>query len=289
MGTTGGRDIELQAGALHLGARCWGPEHAEPVLALHGWLDNAASFERLAPRLDDIRLVALDFPGHGHSGHLPPGCRYHFVDYTDCVLAAADVLGWQHFSLLGHSLGGAVATLVAAACPGRVRRLALIEALGPLSTDAARAPAVLAEAIERARQSGQRPAPVYATMDEAIAARRGAGRLSENAARCLVERGIVAAADGLRWRTDRRLRLPSPYRLTEDQVLAFLGAIAAPTRVIVAEDGLLRRDPAGLERRLAALQEGTVQYLPGNHHLHLEDPAPVAEWMGSFLAGRDHA
>ena len=272
------REIELEVGALHLAARARGARDAPPVLALHGWLDNAASFDRLGPLLGDLQLVALDFPGHGHSGHLPPGCRYHFVDYTVDVLAAADALGWQRFSLLGHSLGGAVATLVAAACPERIERLALIEALGPLSAEAAEAPALLAQALARAGRTG-RPAPVYASLDEAAAARCASGWLSATAARPLVERGILAGDDGLRWRSDPRLRWPSPYRLTEEQVLAFLGAIEAPTAVVVAGDGLLQRHPESLERRAAALRDARI------HHLHLEDAAPVAGCIGPFLAG----
>ena len=39
------------------------------VLALHGWLDNAASFLPLAARLPALDLVMLDLPGHGRSGH----------------------------------------------------------------------------------------------------------------------------------------------------------------------------------------------------------------------------
>ena len=46
-------------------------------LALHGWLDNAGSFDTLAPQLVAAcprhALLCLDYPGHGRSSHLPPG------------------------------------------------------------------------------------------------------------------------------------------------------------------------------------------------------------------------
>lgn len=45
-------------------AKVWGPENGLPVLALHGWQDNAGTFDKLAPLLPkNIRLVCLDFCG----------------------------------------------------------------------------------------------------------------------------------------------------------------------------------------------------------------------------------
>ena len=59
-------------------------ENTRTWLALHGWLDNAGSFDLLAPGLvsdcPDLRLVCLDYPGHGLSSHLPPGQMYHFLE-----------------------------------------------------------------------------------------------------------------------------------------------------------------------------------------------------------------
>ncbi len=58
------------------------------------------------------------------------------IDNVPDVLAAADALGWERFSLLGHSLGAAVASFTAAAAKSRIEQMLLIEGLGPLSGDA---------------------------------------------------------------------------------------------------------------------------------------------------------
>jgi len=77
------------------------------ILALHGWLDNASSFDRLAPLLlerlgDAAMLVALDFPGHGRSDSRP-GPLY-FLDHVEAVLEALEALKWPSCHLVGHSL-----------------------------------------------------------------------------------------------------------------------------------------------------------------------------------------
>jgi pimeloyl-ACP methyl ester carboxylesterase len=110
-----------------------GDTGAPRVLALHGWLDNAASFIPLAQHLHGIELVAPDLPGHGASPHLPPGADYSFAAAVNSVLDIADALGWDRFSLLGHSMGAGISSLVAAACPQRIERLVAIEALGALA------------------------------------------------------------------------------------------------------------------------------------------------------------
>ena len=122
--------VELPGGTVR-GLR-WGEAGRPPVLALHGWLDNAASFVPLAAHLEGIELVAIDLPGHGRSAHLPPGADYSFAAAVHLVLDVADALGWERFALLGHSMGAGISSLVAAACPERVRRLVAIEALGAL-------------------------------------------------------------------------------------------------------------------------------------------------------------
>jgi len=125
-----GKNIWIQTPDLKLAARAWGPADGKPVLGLHGWLDNAASFDALAPMLEDIRLVALDFPGHGWSDHRPHNSWYYLADYTADIQRVAAALGWDRFSLLGHSLGGGCALSLGLDQPGRTASLTLICPVG---------------------------------------------------------------------------------------------------------------------------------------------------------------
>ena len=55
----------------------WGGPEGIPTVGLHGWLDNANTFDRLAPLIPELNLVALDFAGHGLSNHRAEGVHYH--------------------------------------------------------------------------------------------------------------------------------------------------------------------------------------------------------------------
>ena len=105
------REVFLDIPLGRIAALRAGDPNGPKVLALHGWLDNAASFSRLAPLLDGVRIVALDLPGHGHSDHRPLGAAYNIWDYAHDVLQTAEQFGWRRFSLLGHSMGAIVCVL----------------------------------------------------------------------------------------------------------------------------------------------------------------------------------
>ena len=279
------REIELALPGQRLAARAWGDDALPKLLALHGWLDNAASFDALAPLLcGHFHIVAIDFPGHGRSDWRQPGAWYHYVDYLSDALGAADALGWQRFGLLGHSLGAAVASMVAGACPERVERLLLIEGLGPIAGAADDAARQLGRALaERASANAKAPR-VFADLDEAVSARMRAGDLSVTAARSLVERGAKPVDGGFTWSTDPRLMLASPVRYVEEQVLAVLRGIRAPTGLILAQPEQPYMPHAAMENRIAQVQGIEVVRIAGTHHLHMENPRPVADALLSFRA-----
>ena len=128
-------EVRLSLPHIELAAHLFGPEDGLPVIALHGWLDNANSFARLAPKLQGLRIIALDMAGHGHSAHRPTGAGYALWDYVFDVLQVAEQLGWKRFALLGHSLGAIVSLVLAGALPERVTHLGLIDgAIPPTGT-----------------------------------------------------------------------------------------------------------------------------------------------------------
>lgn len=270
-----------------LAALAWGTPGAPGVVAVHGWLDNAASFARLAPLLGDYRWVAFDLPGHGESEPRPAGALYHFVDWigevAEVVESACAANGWQKVILAGHSLGAAIAGTYAACYPERIEKLVLIDTLGPIPETPAGAPARLARALREAR--APQPAPrAYPTLERLIEARARAkeGPLSEASARLLAERSTEKRDGGFAWRTDPRLKQTFPLRLTEPQVLAFLGAIRCPTLLLRATRGL-RMTESEEAARASAVPRLIVKTLDGPHHIHLESPAAVAAEIRAFL------
>jgi len=85
-----GKEIQIELPYLKLAAKQWGNPAGMPVLAIHGWLDNAGTFDHIAPLLPDLNLVAIDLPGHGLSEHRPMGTNYHFIDYIQWVCTVVD-------------------------------------------------------------------------------------------------------------------------------------------------------------------------------------------------------
>ena len=268
---------------IELAARVWGEPGRPPLLALHGWLDNAASFDPVAPFLAMRRqVVAVDLAGHGRSRHRAPSNWYPYVDYLDEIGELLDQLGDGPIDLLGHSLGATLAAVVASLAPERVGRLALIEGLGPITLDARNAHEQLRRAFV-ARAGFSERLRVFENLDAAVEARTRAGELGPASARLLVERGTRRVEGGFVWSSDARLTLPGAQRFSEEQLLPMLAAIAAPTLLVLAEPAAPYLPREVIDRRVAGVREIEVVRLDGSHHLHMERPAEIAALIGAFL------
>lgn len=274
----------LRIPGLTLAAREWGdPSSRHKVLALHGWLDNCATFDGLAPLLEGVHLVAVDLPGHGRSEHRSENDTYHFIDWIPDVVAAADDLGWQRFTLLGHSMGAAVASITAGTVPERIRGVVLLDGMAPSTTAPEDTPATLAAYIRQRARLLDRERPLYPSREAATERLLKVMALTPEAAAILVARNTVETAGGVAWIYDVRLRRISAMRFTEEHNRAFLRAITAPVLFVRPVDGM-PVDAAVLTTWLGQIAKLTQFSPAGGHHVHLEHPERVAPAVQVFLA-----
>ena len=265
---------------------CWGKDNSKKILALHGWLDNAASFYHLAPLLaqDGYEVIAIDFAGHGHSDHKAPGHFVHFIDYVLDVQEIMRQLNWQKPILLGHSMGAAMAHLYAVSNPENIEKLIMIENIGPIpSYESGTAVSNLKEALNQWRDHTLIHKHFYADVQDALKARIKVTPMPEAILKPMIARGLKKTDKGYHWRTDKRLRLRSLFRLSEEIVEDMLSAKKPPTQLILATPTTYALSYPMAEQRINKLAADEVIELEGRHHLHMDSAATVFSKIQSFL------
>ncbi|SDR93046.1 Pimeloyl-ACP methyl ester carboxylesterase [Halopseudomonas sabulinigri] len=283
--TTTSREVRFSLPSLEVAGKVWGEPGGVPVIGLHGWLDNAATFDRLAPALQGVHLVALDLAGHGLSDHLPMA-GYSLWQQASIVLQVAEELGWDRFALLGHSMGAIISGVLAGSLPERILGAAMIDGLMPFTSEADDAPKQMARFFKSSLAVGNKRKPVYDSVEKAVSARvlGGTTPISRDAVSCLVERGLMPDHGGWTWRTDPQLMLPSALRFTNHHAVSFIEAIEAPTMLVLANQGVMHKHPQVLDR-IERFKHIQLHKMDGGHHLHLEEQAPaVAALLNDFYA-----
>lgn len=279
-------ELTLNTPFLQLKARAWGPENGIPVLALHGWLDNANSFAPIAPLLPNFRLIAVDLPGQGMSQWKARGSHYHFIDFCADVLFVADTLGWQKFNILGHSFGGAIGLVTACMAKDRVDKLCLIDNFGPRVDTGERSLQRLRDSFRDLNLAKKKKVTIFKQRNDSIRARQLVGGLNFNNTQCLLERGLKAVAGGFVWSSDPQLKMTSPTYLHEQQLLSYLEHLEASCLLIRAKSGYLN-NRIDLEKRYAMVKDLRIQDVPGGHHVHMEEPNLVASYLEQFLLSQN--
>ena len=263
----------------HGAALRWTPAHVTraPVVLLHGFLDAAGSWDLVAPHLAAAGhpVHALDLRGHGDGHRADPHDYYHFPDYLLDVGRLVTELD-EPFVLVGHSMGGMVATLCAGTFPERVSHLVNIEGLGPSETDLETTPERMRGFVEAVRAVRTRPpaAPLsrkdclrrlelaHPTVPPAVLASRFVHLASE------------VLPDRFVWKYDplHRTRGPFPFRVSVFE--RFAAQVTAP--VLFVSGGKNGYRVTGEETRLESFRHLSRVELEGaGHMVHWTRPAEL--------------
>jgi pimeloyl-ACP methyl ester carboxylesterase len=246
------------------------------VVVLHGLMGSMREWDGMVAALaPTFRVIALDQRGHGESDWAP---EYSAAAFAEDVVSVMDDRQVARAHLVGHSMGGMAAALVAARHPGRVGRVVIMD-IGPDSLSSAFAELLPATLESMASAS-------YADVDEAMAEWAAQNpHAQEEHLRHYLDHVLVPRADGrLRYRFDARglIRFVTDG-VTESQLWTAIDQITAPTLVVRgAQSEVLSRGTAlQLVERLEDAE--LVEIAGGGHDLGVEQPEATAAAALAFL------
>lgn len=164
---------------------------------MHGWLDNANTFDLIAPYLpQNVRFLSLDLPGHGLSDHFPPGYMYDPRGYVGAVKKAVTTLGWKHFIFLGHSMGAVVGIIYSSVFPEDVNAFISVDIIKPWSVTPNNYAPQLKKYFDRyfdSENKAVQPALIYEEEELVKKTIEGSKSLDDRGARILLKRGAQRA------------------------------------------------------------------------------------------------
>ncbi|XP_032348242.1 serine hydrolase-like protein 2 isoform X3 [Camelus ferus] len=264
----------------HIAAKAWGSQQGPPVLCLHGWLDNANSFDRLIPLLSkDFHYVAMDFGGHGLSSHYSPGLPYYHQNFVSEVRRVAAALKWSRFSLIGHSFGGLVGGM-------EIENLLTYKRRNTEHT-------LQVEASKKPSKVVSQEAMLQGFL-------KNNSHVGEECGALLLQRGTTQVATGLVLNRDRRIaKIEHCLDFVSKELFEhYIRKLQARVLLIKATQGyhdVRRENDANTEPMLfkigmlrAVLKE-RFQFVEvtGNHYVHMNQPQLVASVINSFLQSKE--
>ena len=238
-----------------------------PVVLLHGLTCNASYWLRVVPLLHGLRVIALDFGGHGLSAHRD---SYRYADYEWDLLSVLDAFGLERVTVAGHSLGGYVG-LLAATQSDRFRAVVAVDVKSDWTqTDA--------ELAKRSRHASQRIESNRDILVERLARSLRPVVFDDDELERVAARSLEAVGDAWRFRWDRRVLATEPV-----DPFAFLPQVRCPVYVIAGR-GSVVMPPASAKRFAEAIPDARLELIDGvGHHVELEAPERVAATIRALV------
>ncbi|MDB6086847.1 MAG: Hydrolase [Gammaproteobacteria bacterium] len=285
------RHETLRIRGLDIHVSRWGPEPSPsdpPVFLLHGWQDNAATFQFMVDAFErNWPLIALDWRGFGESAWPQDG--YWFPDYFADLDALLDRLSpGQPVRIVGHSMGGNVATIYAGLRPDRVRCVATLEGFGLPRSSPEKAPAQLRQWLDQVKS----PPAIkdYDSLEQlASIIRFRYPRFTQVQADFVAAAWTKPHAGRFRMLGDARHRWINPVRYQREDAEACWREVKAPILMLLGDESDYL-SKLGADGRDAAFRSiiphiEIVHVAGAGHMLHIEKADRVAMLVENFLTG----
>jgi len=268
--------------------RTWGPPDGPRIFLLHGWMDVSASFQFLVDSFSrDWHVIAPDWRGFGLSDWAREG--YWFPDYYADLEALADhYQSGEPVRLVGHSMGGVIASIYAGIRPDRVARLVSMEGLGLARHAPDQAPVRYAQWLDQLKDP---PAfKPYRSFDEVAARLRKTNpRLSEEHAAFLARHWAKQLPGGeVVLHSDPRHKTFNPYLFRIDEAIACWRRVTAPVLLVSGQQSnipaRMKDTPEQLAERKGAFRDRReVELDDCGHMMHHDQPQRLARIIEDFL------
>lgn len=287
-------EITIKVPYGQLAAKWWGPRNVRPIVAIHGWQDNAGSFDTLIPLLPThLSYLAIDMPGHGISSRLPNGMIYSASEDVYILNMVFKQFGWSKVSLIGHSNGSITCFIYAATFPNRVDMVIGLDHLKPRVLN----PRYLNHLLPmlddmlvadiRNQEESEPPAYAYEELVDKLNSQTLLS-VSRQTAPLLLKRGIRPSklhADKYFFTRDNRLKMYHFAFYSQEICLQMARNIVCPYLFIKALQATHMEPKAYLEETLEVMRTNPLFEMhnaDGGHHVHLTDPAKVSTQVSNF-------
>lgn len=285
------RDRSLDARGLKIHYLEWGVRTRDPLILIHGFLDHARSWEPFVTSMQKKSkkpswIIAPDCRGHGDSGWIGAGGYYHFPDYLFDLDSLIHALKIPSVILMGHSMGGTISFLYTGTFPKRVRKIILVEGIGPHGLSFPDAPPRMRRWISEVRALGQRRPAQYSSLENAAKQlQRKDPRLKLGLALHLARWGMKQTGNGKwEWKFDPLHRTTAPQPFYSKQALEFIRRIECPVLLIRGKESP-NSPRIDMQQRLEAMtNRALVEIKDAGHMVHHDNPEGLAETVSEFLS-----
>ncbi|HEY5925691.1 MAG TPA: alpha/beta hydrolase [Kofleriaceae bacterium] len=250
-------------------------------MLVHGFLDLGYGWHEVGARLAErVHVIAPDMRGHGDSDWIGAGGYYHYLDYIADLDELIARTAKQRLVVVGHSMGGGIASYWAGTRPTRLHGLALLEGLGPPDQSEVDLPGRTGQWIEAWRKARGKQKAMASIEEAAARLRKHDPLLGADLAVRLATAGTRSVEGGITWKHDPLHITFGPYPFRRENAAQYWKRIACPVLIVDGGATIMNLpDPERAARRAHFANHRHV-VVPGvGHMMQRHNPDAIAKLL----------